>query len=175
MKLATNCYYSGSWTTQRRETKRKSAGEKGRDHCFVSHQEQKVPPNRPGRTCSTDRRKHTIQHPHPAIPFSSRMNLVLSPIEVVMLHQYSSPREVVFCFTHEAARCSHLQRCHECLCALSGFLMWEFKNFIPLSCYPSYPHKWLYLLIKGSLVEKLPIYEQDRRVIAQPRHSSVKS
>ena len=29
-------------------------------------------------------------------------------------------------------------------------------------------------IIKGSLVEKLPIYEQDRRVIAQSSHSSVK-
>ena len=30
-------------------------------------------------------------------------------------------------------------------------------------------------IVKGSLVEKLPIYEQDRRVIAQSSHSSVKS
>ena len=29
--------------------------------------------------------------------------------------------------------------------------------------------------VKGSLVEKLPIYEQDRRVIVQSSHSSVKS
>ena len=30
-------------------------------------------------------------------------------------------------------------------------------------------------IFKGSLVEKLPIYEQDRRVIAQSSNSSVKS